>query len=111
MLSRSKLKKLVVLFLSLCAITLFSVTYLSAKGGGRGGDGADNGAGLAVGQNGQNNIIQASTNQGGKGKVGNGDNGGGQGGNGGGQGGNGGGQGGNGGGQGGNGGGQGGNGG
>ena len=34
MLSQSKLKKLVVLFLSLCAITLLSVTYLSAKGGG-----------------------------------------------------------------------------
>ena len=36
MLSQSKLQKLVVLFLSLCAITLLSVTYLSAKGGGRG---------------------------------------------------------------------------
>jgi len=33
MLSQSKLKKLVVLLLSLCAITLFSVTYLSAKAG------------------------------------------------------------------------------
>ncbi|HEY1937651.1 MAG TPA: cytochrome c peroxidase [Candidatus Angelobacter sp.] len=43
MFSQSKLKKLVVLFLSLCAITLFSVTYLSAKGGGGGGGQDGNG--------------------------------------------------------------------
>ena len=92
MLSQSKLKKLVVLFLSLCAITLFSVTYLSAKGG-RGGSGEDgNGAGFSVSQSGnggQNVGIQRG------GQKGQGGNGGGQGGNGGGQGGNGGGQGGN----------------
>jgi cytochrome c peroxidase len=60
MLSQSKLKKLVVLFLSLCAITLFSVTYLSAKGGGGGGgnDGGNQGGkggngGQAAGQKGK----------------------------------------------------------
>jgi len=77
MLSQSKLKKLVVLMLSLCAITLLSVTYLSAKGGG-GGGGQDNGNGGQGGRGG-NGGLQAS---GQKGKGGNG--GGGKGGNGGG---------------------------
>ena len=104
MLSQNKLKKLVVLFLSLCAITLFSVTYLSAKGGGGGQD--NNGARNQVGKGGnggQNGGVQVG---GQKGKGGNGDgNGGDNGGNGGGKGGNGGSKGGNGGGKGGNGGG------
>jgi hypothetical protein len=70
MLSQSKLKKLVVLFLSLCAITLFSVTYLSAKGGGGGGlepnsGGNQGGRGGNVGQSGG---VQAGQ----KGKGGNG---------------------------------------
>ena len=122
MLSQDKLKKLVVLFLSICAITLFSVTYLSARGGGSENDGLGSGILLGsvlkrVSQSGsvnQNPTIEASINQGGsaqKGKNSSGGSGGGQGGNGGGQVGSGGGQGGNGGGQGGNGGGQGGNGG
>ena len=101
MLSQSKLKKLVVLFLALCAITLFSVTYLSAKGG-RGGGGEDgNGAVFSVnqtGNGGQNGSLQVGGQKGKSGSGGQGGNGGGQGGNGGGQGGNGGGQGGNGGG-------------
>ena len=50
MFSQSKLKQLVVLFLSLCAITLFSVTYLSAKGGG-GGGGQDGNGGSGRGGN------------------------------------------------------------
>jgi cytochrome c peroxidase len=114
MLSQSKLKKLVVLFLSLCAITLFSVTYLSAKGG-RGGGGEDgNGAAFSVnqaGNGGQNGGLQVGGQKGKSGSGGQGGNGGGQSGNGGGQSGNGGGQSGNGGGQSGNGGGQSGNGG
>jgi cytochrome c peroxidase len=50
MFSQSKLKKLVGLFLSICAITLFSVTYLAAKGGGRGGNnsGGEGNNGLGV---------------------------------------------------------------
>ena len=68
MLSQGKLKKLVVLFLSLCAITLLSVTYLSAKGGGGGGGGQDNGSGGQGGRGG-NGGVQAS---GQKGKGGNG---------------------------------------
>jgi cytochrome c peroxidase len=108
MLSQSKLKQLVVVFLSLCAITLFSVTYLSAKGGGGGGQDG-NGVGNQIGKGGnQNGGVQIG---GQKGKGGNGGGGNGDGGNGGGQGGNGGGQGGNGGGNEGNGGGNGGNGG
>ena len=91
MLSQSKLQKLVVLFLSLCAITLLSVTYLSAKGGGGGGN---NGGGEDGGRGGNGGGAQLG---GQKGKGGNGggggDLGGGQGGNGGGQGANGGGQG------------------
>src|SRR5579859_2535984 len=91
MLSQSKLQKLVVLFLSLCAITLLSVTYLSAKGGGSGGN---NGGGEDGGSGGNGGGAQVG---GQKGKGGNGggggDLGGGQGGNGGGQGANGGGQG------------------
>jgi cytochrome c peroxidase len=67
MLSQNKLKKLVVLMLSLCAITLLSVTYLSAKGGG-GGGGQDNGNGGQGGRGG-NGGLQAS---GQKGKGGNG---------------------------------------
>ncbi|MGH9636361.1 MAG: cytochrome-c peroxidase, partial [Candidatus Angelobacter sp.] len=66
-LSQNKLKKLVVLMLSLCAITLLSVTYLSAKGGG-GGGGQDNGNGGQGGRGG-NGGIQVS---GQKGKGGNG---------------------------------------
>ena len=104
MLSQSKLKQLVAFFFSLCAITLFSVTYLSAKGGGGGQD--NNGARNQVGKGGnggQNGGVQVG---GQKGKGGNGDgNGGDNGGNGGGKGGNGGSKGGNGGGKGGNGGG------
>src|SRR5579859_6723816 len=92
MLSQSKLQKLVVLFLSLCAITLLSVTYLSAKGGG--GSGGNNGGGEDGGSGGNGGGAQVG---GQKGKGGNGggggDLGGGQGGNGGGQGANGGGQG------------------
>src|SRR5438270_334943 len=97
MFSQNKLKKLIALFLSVGAITLLSATYLSAKGGGRGGDGNDNGAGLGIGQigkGGQNGGAQAGGNQGagqtgkggnggGGGNGGNGDNGGGKGGNGG----------------------------
>jgi cytochrome c peroxidase len=129
MLSQNKLKKLVVLFLSLCAITLFSVTYLSAKGGGGGGQDGNGGNQIGKGGNGQGGGALASGQKGkggasggggetggtGSGKGGNGGgtggNGGGTGGNGGGTGGNGGGTGGNGGGTGGNGGGTGGNGG
>jgi cytochrome c peroxidase len=65
MLSQSKLKKLVVLILSLCAITLLSVTYLSAKGGGGGGQDGNGGQGGRGGNGG----VQAS---GQKGKGGNG---------------------------------------
>jgi cytochrome c peroxidase len=72
MLSQSKLKKLVVLILSFCAITLLSVTYLSAKGGG-GGGGQDNGNGGQGGKGG-NGGVQAS---GQKGKGANGGGGGG----------------------------------
>jgi cytochrome c peroxidase len=85
MLSQSKLKQLVVLFLSLCAITLLSVTYLSAKGGGGGG----NGGGGDQGGRGRNGGLGGGSQIGGqKGKGGNGggDLGGGQGGQGGGQG-------------------------
>lgn len=72
MFSQSKLKKLVVLFLSICAITLFSVSYLSAKGGGgRGGNGEANNNGLG------NN--QTAGNQKGKGGNGGGNGGGGNG--------------------------------
>ena len=103
MLSQSKLKQLVAFFLSLCAITLFSVTYLSAKGGGGGGQDG-NGAGNQAGKGGNGGIqVGGQKGKGGNG-GGNGDNGGGQGGNGGGNGGNGGGNGNNGGGKGGNGG-------
>ncbi|MCU1221279.1 MAG: Di-heme cytochrome c peroxidase [Candidatus Angelobacter sp.] len=71
MLSQSKLKKLVVLFLSLCAITLFSVTYLSAKGGGGGGGQDANGGGNQGGRGG--NVGQSGGVQAGqKGKGGNG---------------------------------------
>jgi cytochrome c peroxidase len=79
MLSQSKLKKLVVLMLSLCAITLLSVTYLSAKGGGGGGGGQDNGNGGQGGRGG-NGGLQAG-GQKGKGGNGGGDTGGGGGGN------------------------------
>jgi cytochrome c peroxidase len=75
MLSQSKLKKLVVLILSFCAITLLSVTYLSAKGGNGGGGGQDNGNGGQSGKGG-NGGIQAS-GQKGKGTNGGGDTGGG----------------------------------
>jgi cytochrome c peroxidase len=113
MLSQSKLKKLVVLFLSLCAITLFSVTYLSAKGGGGGGGQDGNGAANQIGKGGNGGQNGGGQIGGQKGKGGNaggqvgggtGDNGGGTGGNGGGTGGNSGGTGGNSGGTGGNGG-------
>ncbi|HZE25055.1 MAG TPA: cytochrome c peroxidase [Blattabacteriaceae bacterium] len=63
MLSQSKLKKLVTLILSLCVITLLSVTYLSAKGGGGGGGGQDNGNGV-LGSKGGNGGIQASGQKG-----------------------------------------------
>ena len=113
MLSQSKLKKLVVLFLSLCAITLFSVTYLSAKGGGGGGGqdgngGGRGGDGQAGGQTGKGGNGGGGGDTGSGSGSGKGGNGGGTGGNGGGTGGNGGGTGGNGGGTGGNGGGNGG---
>jgi cytochrome c peroxidase len=90
MLSQSKLKKLVVLLLTLCAITLFSVTYLSAKGGGGGGN---NGGGDQGGRGGNGGQVGAQSGKGGNGGGGGdvgGGNGGGKGGNGGGQGGNGG---------------------
>jgi cytochrome c peroxidase len=89
MLSQSRLQKLVIFFLSLCAITLLSVTYVSAKGGGRGGNGGGedqggrggNGGGAQLGgQKGKGG------NGGGGGDAGGGGNGGGQGANGGGQG-------------------------
>jgi cytochrome c peroxidase len=91
MLSQSKLKQLVVLFLSLCAITLLSVTYLSAKGGGRGGNGGgDQGGGGGNGGLGSGSQIGGQKgkggNGGGGGDAGGGGNGGGQGANGGGQG-------------------------
>lgn len=105
MFSQSKLKKLIVLFLSTCAITLFCVTYLSAKGGGRGGDG-DGNAGLGQPGNSGNQKGKGG-NGGGGGDLGGGGNGGGNNG-GGGNGGGGNGGGGNGGGKGGNGGGHGG---
>jgi cytochrome c peroxidase len=79
MFSQNKLKKLVALFLSVGAITLLSATYLSAKGGGRGGDGQDNGARLGIGQagkNGQTGGAQAGGGQG-AGQTGKGGNGGG----------------------------------
>jgi cytochrome c peroxidase len=85
MLSQSKLKKLVTLILSLCVITLLSVTYLSAKGGGGGGGGQDNGNGV-LGSKGGNGGIQASgqkgkgANGGGGGDTGGGVNAGGNGG-------------------------------
>ena len=94
MLSQSKLQKLIVLFLSLCAITLLSVTYLSAKGGGGGNrGGGDLGGGEGNGGNGGGSQIGGQKGKGGNGGGG-GDlgGGGGQGGNGG-QGANGGGQG------------------
>lgn len=91
MLSQSKLQKLVVFFLSLCAITLLSITYLSAKGGGGGGNGGGEDQG-GRGGNGGGAQIGGQKGKGGNGGGG-GDLGGGQGGNGGGQGANGGGQG------------------
>src|ERR1051326_4332451 len=96
MLSQSKLQKLVVFFLSLCAITLLSVTYLSAKGGGGGGNGGgDQGGRGGNGGNSGGNQIGGQKGKGGNGgggdPGGNGGNGGGNGGNGGGKGGNGGG--------------------
>jgi cytochrome c peroxidase len=94
MFSRSKLKKLTVLFLSVCATMLFGVTYLSAVSGGRGGNGGDDGPGLfgivQNGRNSQNGAIVAGINQGGGSQRGKGGNGGGSGGNSGGNGGNGG---------------------
>jgi len=90
MLSQSKLKKLVVLLLSLCAITLFSVTYLSAKGGGGQDGGGNQGGrggndGQASGQKGKGGSGSGggggNTGGGtGSGKGGNGGNGGGNGG-------------------------------
>ncbi|HZE81668.1 MAG TPA: cytochrome c peroxidase, partial [Candidatus Polarisedimenticolia bacterium] len=94
MLSQSKLKKLVVLLLSLCAITLFSVTYLSAKGGGGQDGGGNQGGrggndGQASGQKGKGGSSGGGGNTGGgtggtggtgSGKGGNGGNGGGNGG-------------------------------
>jgi cytochrome c peroxidase len=111
MLSQSKLQKLIIFFLSLCAITLLSVTYLSAKGGGGGGNGGGGDQGGRGGNGGNSGGTQIGGQKGKGGNGGGGDQGGGNGGNGGGQGASGGGQGGNGGGQGGNGGGNGGNGG
>ncbi|MGC2744749.1 MAG: cytochrome c peroxidase [Candidatus Angelobacter sp.] len=66
MLSQSKLKKLVVLILSLCAITLLSVTYLSAKGGGGGGgqDGGNGGQGGRGGNDGGGIGLQAGGQRG-----------------------------------------------
>src|SRR6476619_6898316 len=81
MLSQGKLKQLVVLFLSLCAITLLSVTYLSAKGGGGGGGGQDGNGGQ--GGKGGNGGVQTGGQKGTGGNGGRG-NGGGKGGNGGG---------------------------
>jgi cytochrome c peroxidase len=111
MFSRSKLKQLVVLLLSLCAITLFSVTYLSAKGGSGGGQGNGGGDQGGRGGNGGDTQIAGQKGKGGNGGAetgggtgGNGGTGSGKGGNSGGTGGNGGGTGGNGGGTGGNGG-------
>ncbi|HVG92657.1 MAG TPA: cytochrome c peroxidase, partial [Alphaproteobacteria bacterium] len=84
MLSQSKLQKLIVLFLSLCAITLLSVTYLSAKGGGGGGNNGGGGEDQGGrGGNGGGSQIGGQKGKGGNGGGG-GDLGGGQGGNGGG---------------------------
>jgi len=85
MLSQSKLQKLIVLFLSLCVITLLSVTYLSAKGGGGGGNngGEDQGG---RGGNGGGSQIGGQKGKGGNGGGGGDLGGGGNGGNGGGQG-------------------------
>jgi len=88
MLSQSKLQKLIVLFLSLCVITLLSVTYLSAKGGGGGGNGGGedqggrggNGGGSQIGgQKGKGCNGGGGGDLGGGGNGGNGGNGGGQG--------------------------------
>jgi cytochrome c peroxidase len=88
MLSQGKLKKLVVLILSLCAITLLSVTYLSAKGGsggggndnggnGGGGRGGNSGGGLQVGgQKGKGGNGGGGGDTGGGGNGGGGNNGG-----------------------------------
>src|SRR6476646_4654345 len=75
MLSQSKFKKLVVLFLSLCAITLLSVTYLSAKGGGGGGGGQDGNGGQ--GGKGGNGGVQTGGQKGKGGNSGGGETGGG----------------------------------
>ena len=78
MLSQGKLKKLVVLILSLCAITLLSVTYLSAKGGSGGGgnDNGGNGGGGRGGNSGGGLQVGGQKGKGGNGGGG-GDNGGG----------------------------------
>ena len=81
MFSQSKLKKMVGLFLAICAATLLSVTYLSAKGGGRGGNGEGNNLGLGQsGQKGKGGVGGGGGNGGGGGDNGGG---GGKGGNGG----------------------------
>ncbi len=77
MFSQSKLKKLVVLFLSICAITLFSVSYLSAKGGSggiRGGNSQGENGGLGLSGKGLNGGIQNGGGQTGKGGTGAGNN-------------------------------------
>ncbi|HEY2914397.1 MAG TPA: cytochrome c peroxidase, partial [Candidatus Angelobacter sp.] len=79
MLSQGKLKKLVVLMLSLCATILLSVTYLSAKGGGGGGGGQDGGNGGQGGRGGNGGGLQVGGQKGKgvNGGGGGGDNGGG----------------------------------
>ncbi|MGC2697769.1 MAG: cytochrome c peroxidase [Candidatus Angelobacter sp.] len=74
MFSQSKLKNLVVTFLSMCAITLFSVTYMSAKGGGHGGNGGQDGnLGVFLGGNNQGLGVAGSlTGKGGNGGGGGG---------------------------------------
>ncbi|HEU4417178.1 MAG TPA: cytochrome c peroxidase [Candidatus Angelobacter sp.] len=76
MFSQSKLKQTVVTLLSTCAITLFSVTYLSAKGGIRSTGGSEDGN-LGVVQGGKSGLTSQSGGLKGGGNGGGGNGGGG----------------------------------